>query len=68
LGIPLNHLMDNLKTLPNKRPLLVYCGAATGRPSLPAYCSAADLILFCELAEGIAAWEAGKLSVRSAQA
>jgi len=67
VSMPLNHLVENAKTLPNDRPLLVYC-AGGYRSSI-----AASLLKRCgfasvsELAGGIAAWEAAKLSVSTAQ-
>jgi hydroxyacylglutathione hydrolase len=32
VGIPLNHLTENLEKLPRNRSLLVYCAGGTGRP------------------------------------
>jgi hydroxyacylglutathione hydrolase len=68
LGIPLNHLTENLEKLPNNRPLLVYC-AGGYRSSI-----AASLLQnhgfgrVNEIAGGIAAWEAANLPVQSTPA
>jgi len=68
VNMPLNHLIENKKTLPKDRALLVYC-AGGYRSSI-----AASLLLGSgfarvgEIAGGIAAWEAAKLPVRTAQA
>jgi hydroxyacylglutathione hydrolase len=67
VGIPLNHLLKRVRELPKNRPLLVYC-AGGYRSSI-----AASLLQregfgdVTEIAGGIAAWEAAKLPVRSAQ-
>jgi hydroxyacylglutathione hydrolase len=68
LGIPLNHLTENLEKLPRDRPLLIHC--AGGYRS-----SIAASLLQChgfgrvsEIAGGIVAWEAAKLPVQTAQA
>lgn len=67
VGIPLNHLLERVRELPKNRPLLVYC-AGGYRSSI-----AASLLQregfgdVTEIAGGIAAWEAAKLPVRSAQ-
>jgi glyoxylase-like metal-dependent hydrolase (beta-lactamase superfamily II) len=63
VGVPLNHLLENINTLPKTRPLLVYC-AGGYRSSI-----AASLLQGCgfeavsEIAGGITAWEAAKLPV-----
>jgi hydroxyacylglutathione hydrolase len=68
LGLPLNHLAENLEKLPKDRPLLVYC-AGGYRSSI-----AASLLQSCgfaqvsEIAGGIVGWEAAKLPVNTAQA
>ncbi|MGB0034690.1 MAG: MBL fold metallo-hydrolase [Candidatus Acidiferrales bacterium] len=68
LSIPLNHLVENLKTLPNNRPLLVYCAGGYRSSIGASLLQRGGFDSVCELAGGIAAWEAGKLSVRSTQA
>ncbi|MFY9531476.1 MAG: rhodanese-like domain-containing protein [Candidatus Acidiferrales bacterium] len=44
LGIPLNHLTENLEKLPKNRPLLVYCAGGYRSSITRACCNAADLI------------------------
>jgi hydroxyacylglutathione hydrolase len=66
LSLPLNHLVENMKTLPKDRPLLVYC-AGGYRSSIAASLLQSDgFENVCEIAGGIAAWEAAKLPVRTA--
>jgi hydroxyacylglutathione hydrolase len=68
MSIPLNHLEENLKTLPRNRPLLVYC-AGGYRSSIAASLLQHDgFHSVGEIAGGIAAWESAKLPVRSAPA
>jgi len=67
LGIPLNHLVEHAEQLPKDRPLLVYC-AGGYRSSIAA--SLLQRLGFCrvsEIAGGIAAWEAAKLPIQTAQ-
>ena len=64
MSIPLNHLEENLKTLPRNRPLLVYC-AGGYRSSIAAsllQCDGFDSV--GEIAGGLAAWESAKLPLR----
>src|SRR4029077_5891311 len=66
LGIPLNHLDDNLEKLPKDRPLLVYC-AGGYRSSIDAsLLQSRGFPLVSEIAGGIAGWEAAKLPVKTA--
>jgi hydroxyacylglutathione hydrolase len=68
LSIPLNHLQENLKTLPRDRPLLVYC-AGGYRSSIAASLLQRDgFASVGEIAGGIAAWESAKLPVRGVNA
>lgn len=68
MSIPLNHLEENLKTLPRNRSLLVYC-AGGYRSSIAASLLQRDgFDSVGEIAGGIAAWESAKLPVRSAPA
>jgi glyoxylase-like metal-dependent hydrolase (beta-lactamase superfamily II)/rhodanese-related sulfurtransferase len=67
VGIPLNHLAENMEKLPKDRALLVYC--AGGYRS-----SIAASLLQCggfepvgEIAGGIVGWEAANLPVQTAQ-
>jgi hydroxyacylglutathione hydrolase len=68
LGIPLNRLVENLKTLPKNRPLLVYCAGGYRSSIAASLLQRSGFGPVGEIAGGIAAWEAAKLSVRSAQA
>lgn len=68
LGIPLNHLTENVNQLSKDRPLLVYC-AGGYRSSIAA--SLLQRIGFnhvSEIAGGLAGWETAKLPVLSAPA
>jgi hydroxyacylglutathione hydrolase len=67
LGIPLNRLVENLKTLPKNRPLLVYCAGGYRSSIAASLLQRSGFGPVGEIAGGIAAWEAAKLSVRSAQ-
>jgi glyoxylase-like metal-dependent hydrolase (beta-lactamase superfamily II)/rhodanese-related sulfurtransferase len=68
LGIPLNHLTENLEKLPKDRPLLVYC-AGSYRSSLAAsLLQGSGFDQVSEIAGGITAWEAANLPVKSASA
>jgi hydroxyacylglutathione hydrolase len=65
LGIPLNRLAENLKTLPKDRRLLVYCTGGY-RSSIAASLLQRDGFgPVGEIAGGIVAWEAAKLPVSS---
>jgi glyoxylase-like metal-dependent hydrolase (beta-lactamase superfamily II)/rhodanese-related sulfurtransferase len=68
LGIPLNHLSENLKTLPDNRPLLVYCAGGYRSSIAASLIRRAGLESVGELAGGIAAWEAAKLPVHTTPA
>jgi hydroxyacylglutathione hydrolase len=68
VSVPLNHLVENLKTLPNNRPLLVYCAGGYRSSIAASLLKRGGFDPVCELAGGLAAWEAGKLSVRGTQA
>ena len=63
LSVPLNHLVENMKTLPNDRPLLVYCAGGYRSSIAASLLRRGGFDSVCELAGGIAAWEAAKLSV-----
>ena len=67
LGIPLNHLVENLETLPKNRPLLVYCAGGYRSSIAASLLQRSGFDPVCEIAGGIAAWEAAKLPLRSAQ-
>jgi hydroxyacylglutathione hydrolase len=63
VSMPLNHLVENLKTLPNNRPLLVYCAGGYRSSIAASLLKRGGFGSVGELAGGIAAWEAAKLSV-----
>lgn len=63
LSVPLNHLVENMKTLPNDRPLLVFCAGGYRSSIAASLLRRGGFDSVCELAGGIAAWEAAKLSV-----
>jgi hydroxyacylglutathione hydrolase len=68
LSIPLNRLMKNLETLPKDRPLLVYCAGGYRSSIAASLLQSSGFHPVTELAGGIAAWEAAKLPIQSAQA
>jgi hydroxyacylglutathione hydrolase len=68
LGIPLNHLVENMKTLPKNRSLLVYCAGGYRSSIAASLLQGGGFDPVCEIAGGIAAWEAAKLPVLSAPA
>lgn len=68
LSVPLNHLMENLKSLPNDRPLLVYCAGGYRSSIAASLLQRAGFASVGELAGGIVAWESAKLAVHSPQA
>jgi len=68
VSLPLNHLEENLKTLPKDRPLLVYCAGGYRSSIAASLLKRGGFVSVGELAGGIAAWEAAKLSVSNAPA
>lgn len=68
VSIPLNHLAENMKSLPNDRPLLVYCAGGYRSSIAASLLQRAGFASVGELAGGIAAWESAKLAVHSPQA
>ncbi|HXN97539.1 MAG TPA: MBL fold metallo-hydrolase [Candidatus Acidoferrales bacterium] len=68
LSMPLNHLVENMETLPSDRLLLVYCAGGYRSSIAASLLKRGGFNSVCELAGGIAAWEAAKLSVRSTPA
>jgi hydroxyacylglutathione hydrolase len=68
LSIPLNRLVQNLETLPKNRPLLVYCAGGYRSSIAASLLQSSGFDPVSEIAGGIAAWEAAKLPIRSAQA
>ena len=67
LSVPLNHLAENLKTLPKDRPLLVYCAGGYRSSIAASMLQGSGFDRVGEIAGGLAAWEAANLPVQSAQ-
>jgi hydroxyacylglutathione hydrolase len=66
LSIPLNHLAERVQELPRNRPLLVYCAGGYRSSIAASLLQQWGFNRVSEIAGGMAAWEASKLSVRSA--
>jgi hydroxyacylglutathione hydrolase len=66
LGIPLNHLVENLETLPRERSLLVYCAGGYRSSIAASLLQRGGFHRVNEIAGGIAGWEAAKLPVQTA--
>lgn len=66
LGIPLNHLAENLETLPKDRALLVYCAGGYRSSIAASLLQSRGFPHVSEIAGGIAGWEAAKLPVKTA--
>jgi hydroxyacylglutathione hydrolase len=67
LSFPLNHLVENLKTLPRNRALLVYCAGGYRSSIAASLLKGGGFDAVCEIAGGMAAWESAKLPVQVAQ-
>jgi rhodanese-related sulfurtransferase len=68
VSMPLNHLVENLKTLPNDRPLLVYCAGGYRSSIAASLLKRGGFTSVGELAGGIAAWETAKLTISTTPA
>jgi hydroxyacylglutathione hydrolase len=68
LGIPLNHLTENLEKLPKDRPLLVYCAGGYRSSIAASLLQRSGFNHVGEIAGGIVGWEAARLPVQTAQA
>jgi hydroxyacylglutathione hydrolase len=68
LGIPLNHLTENVEKLPKDRPLLVYCAGGYRSSIAASLLRRSGFDHVGEIAGGIAGWEAAKLPVQTSQA
>jgi hydroxyacylglutathione hydrolase len=66
LGMPLNHLTENLEKLPKERPLLVYCAGGYGSSIAVSLLQRGGFDLAREIAGGIVGWETAKLPVQTA--
>jgi hydroxyacylglutathione hydrolase len=67
LGIPLNHLVENLQKLPRDRPLLIYCAGGYRSSIAASLLQRSGFDPVGEIAGGIVGWEAAKLPVQTAQ-
>jgi glyoxylase-like metal-dependent hydrolase (beta-lactamase superfamily II)/rhodanese-related sulfurtransferase len=66
LGMPLNHLVEKLETLPKDRPLLVYCAGGYRSSIAASLLQRNGFDQVSEIAGGLAGWEAAKLPVQTA--
>jgi rhodanese-related sulfurtransferase len=63
VGLPLNHLVAGLKTLPKNRPLLIYCAGGYRSSIAASLLQGRGFDSVAEIAGGFAAWEAANLPV-----
>jgi len=63
LSFPLNHLAENLGSIPHGRPLLVYCAGGYRSSIGASLLQRAGFDHVSEIAGGIVSWEAAKLPV-----
>jgi hydroxyacylglutathione hydrolase len=68
LGIPLNHLLENIAMLPKDRELLVYCAGGYRSSIAASLLQRNGFENVSEIAGGLAGWEAAKLPVETAAA
>ena len=68
VSLPLNHLMEEAKTLPKNRRLLIYCAGGYRSSMAASLLKRGGFDSVCEIAGGIAAWESANLPVQMAQA
>jgi hydroxyacylglutathione hydrolase len=66
LSIPLNHFSERMQELSKNQPLLVYCAGGYRSSIAASLLQQKGFENVTEIAGGLAAWEAAKLSVRSA--
>jgi hydroxyacylglutathione hydrolase len=67
LSFPLNHLAENLASLPKDRPLLIHCAGGYRSSIAASLLKRAGFKSVAEIAGGIAAWESAHLPVESAK-
>jgi hydroxyacylglutathione hydrolase len=67
LGIPLNHLTENLEKLTKGHSLIVYCAGGYRSSIAASLLQNRGFSCVSEIAGGIAGWEAAKLPVQTAQ-
>jgi glyoxylase-like metal-dependent hydrolase (beta-lactamase superfamily II)/rhodanese-related sulfurtransferase len=68
LGIPLNHLVENLAKLPRDRSLLVYCAGGYRSSIAASLLQRGGFERVSEIAGGIVGWETANLPVQTGQA
>jgi len=68
LGIPLNHLLENIAMLPKDRALLMYCAGGYRSSIAASLLQKNGFDQVSEIAGGLAGWEAAKLPVETAAA
>ena len=68
LGIPLNHLSERMQELPRNRAVLVHCAGGYRSSIAASLLQKEGFKQVGEIAGGMAAWEAAKLSVSTARA
>ncbi len=68
VGIPLNHLAENLDKLPRDRPLVVYCAGGYRSSIAASLLQRGGFDRVSEIAGGIVGWEAAKLPVQTVPA
>jgi len=68
VSMPLNRLLETRGTLPKNRALLVYCAGGYRSSIAASLLQGSGFAPVGEIAGGIAAWEAAKLPLRTAQA
>jgi rhodanese-related sulfurtransferase len=67
LSLPLNQLGQRAQEIPPNRPLLLYCAGGYRSSIAASLLQQKGFGHVSEIAGGMAAWDAAKLSVRSAQ-
>ena len=65
LGVPLNHLVENIGMLPKDRPLLMYCAGGYRSSIAASLLERNGFEHVSEIAGGLAGWEAAKLPVET---
>jgi len=65
LGMPLNHLVENIGMLPKDRPLLMYCAGGYRSSIAASLLQRKGFEHVSEIAGGLAGWEAAKLPVET---
>jgi len=67
MSIPLNHLVEKLNTLPRGRALMVHCAGGYRSSIAASLLQRGGFSPVCEVAGGLAAWEAANLPVEKPQ-